>query len=654
VKTHPIVPAQVAVNEEGLPFSPLYGDVYHPRSGPLAQAHAVFLSGNELPARWSGRQRFVVLETGFGLGHNFLATWQAWRDDPQRCAQLHFIAIEKHPLQRESLARWHRNTPLPDRAEALLQAWPPLTHNLHRLSFDGGAVQLSMCLGDVSDWMRELDAQVDAFYLDGFAPLRNPQMWPPFLYKACARLAAPGATAATWSAARAVREGLGAAGFEVHKGAGIGGKRDITLARFAPRFEPRLWPSRRAIAPAAERRTLIIGGGLAGCAAAWALAEQGWDSIVLDRHAQPAREASGNPAGLFHGIVNAQDGAHARFNRIAAIQARESVAIAMRDHGVPGQLNGVLRLHADAGGSAAMQALLAKAGLPGDFVQALDAPAASLVAQLRLALPAWWYPGGGWVQPGGLARSFLARAGQRAQWSGSRTVDALRSEGGLWHALAADGRVIASAPCAVLANGQEALRLLGAPAWPIAALRGQITRVTTEAWRDAHLGFPACPVAGAGYLLPEVEGHALFGATSQADDFDVTVRASDHRTNLAQLARLVGHELPLPVALCSGRVGWRCTSSDRLPVIGPVPEIPAGSDTASQPGPRWDQPRFVPRVTGLFVFTALGSRGIAWAALGAQVLAACVSGAPLPLESSLMDAVDPARFGVRGRRRGGG
>ena len=98
--------------------------------------------------------------------------------------------------------------PLSDRAAALVEAWPVLTPNLHCLSFEQGAVQLLLCLGDVASWLRELDATVDAFYLDGFAPARNPQMWEPVLFKACARLAAPGATVATWSAARDVREGL--------------------------------------------------------------------------------------------------------------------------------------------------------------------------------------------------------------------------------------------------------------------------------------------------------------------------------------------------------------------------------------------------------------------------------------------------------------
>jgi len=152
------------------------------------------------------------------------------------------------------------------------------------------------------------------------------------------------------------------------------------------------------------------------------------------------------------------------------------------------------------------------------------------------------------------------------------------------------------------------------------------------------------PLAGAGYLLPDIGGHAMFGATSQRGDFDPSVRQGDHLANLDQLARLVGHPINAEVATCVGRTAWRWSAIDRLPMIGAVPQ--SGSTS-----PRLDQPRFVPRTPGLFVFTALGSRGITWSALGARWLAACVTGAPAPMEASLIDAVDPARFISRDARR---
>ena len=208
MKTAPVVAADLAFDAEGVPFSARFGDRYHPRQGAFAQAAHVFLAGNELPRRWQGRDRFVILETGFGLGNNFLAVWNAWRADPQRSRRLHFISIEKHPFAAADLRRAHARSPHPELARALVAAWPPLTPNLHRLTFDGGRVELLLALGDIDAWLPEIVATVDAFFLDGFAPDRNPAMWQPRVFKALARLAAAGATAATWSAANAVRAGL--------------------------------------------------------------------------------------------------------------------------------------------------------------------------------------------------------------------------------------------------------------------------------------------------------------------------------------------------------------------------------------------------------------------------------------------------------------
>lgn len=642
MKTEAIVPAQCERNADGLPCSPLYGDVYHPASGALQQARHVFIAGNQLPQRWQGRERFAVLETGFGLGNNFLATWDAWRSDPRACRELHFISIEQHPLTREAMRLLPRDPALAPLAQELADAWPPLTANLHRLSFDGGRVRLLLALGDVSQWLPGLVGEVDAFYLDGFAPAKNPRMWQPRLFKAMARLAAADATAATWTAARSVRDGLAAAGFQVRLAAGQGGKRENIVARFAPAFQPRRAPSRRGAAQPAQRHALVIGAGLAGCSTAWALAEQGWRSTVLDRHAAPAQEASGNPAGLFHGIVNAHDGTHARFNRAAALEAQRVIGRLVAEHGVAGNVQGLLRLDTSGAGAAAMQQAVAALGLPSDYLRVVDAAEASALAGIALRHPAWFYPGGGWVKPAELAAAWLRLAGEHACFRGGAAVHALRQEDGDWHAFDNEGLLLAAAPVVVLAHAADAARLLGQAPWPLAPVRGQISRAETT----RLCALPRVPVTGLGYLLPAIDRCAVFGATSQVGDMDPAPRVADHEHNLAQLQALTGHRLDIDPASLQGRVGWRWTCSDRLPLIGAVPDV-QGAAAAG----RLDQPRFVPRMAGAYVFTGLASRGITWSPLGARTLAALITGAPSPLEASLLDAIDPARFLSRQSRR---
>ena len=547
MNTAPIRPAVIDHDADGTPRSREHDDIYHPRAGALAQARHVFLDGDHLPSRWRGRDRFVVLETGFGLGNNFLATRAAWRDDPQRCRHLHFVSIESAPPSRADLAAVRRDVSLQPLADELVERWPPSTWNLHRLAFDDGAVELLLAFGDVSAWLPQLSASVDAFFLDGFAPARNPEMWDARLFKAMARIAAPQASIATWTAARSVRDDLRSAGFDVSLAPGSNGKRDITRAVFAPRFQPRSAPRSRhppVLASGHDENgqenepVVIVGAGLAGCALAAALAENGRASLLVERGTEIAAEASGNVAGLFHGVVHAADGRHARFLRAAAFAAGDAVSRARSRHGIAGSVDGLLRVVPDAGADAApLQAVIDRLGLPGDYVRALSAPAASELAGVPIASAAWHFLQGGWVDPRALARSWLADAGPLATLRLGSAIGALRRIDGRWTLVDPEGRTLVSASTVVLCNGSGALDGGAVMKWPVRRQRGQVSSV--DARDCAGDSVPRLPIAGSGYVLPETSGRVWFGSTSQWDDDDGAVRDSDHRENLERWSRLV-------------------------------------------------------------------------------------------------------------------
>ncbi|MBQ0932399.1 FAD-dependent 5-carboxymethylaminomethyl-2-thiouridine(34) oxidoreductase MnmC [Ideonella alba] len=655
MKTAPIVAGALRLDQpgfEGLPYAPAFGDVYHPRAGAFAQARHVFLAGNGLPQRWRGRRRFVVLETGFGLGNNFLATWQAWRDDPQRPAQLVFVSIEKHPLRAADLAQVHAGSQTPERVRDLLAAWPPLTPDLHTLEFDHGQVRLLLAFGDIADWLPELVAEVDAFYLDGFAPAKNAAMWDARLYPALSRLAAADATAATWSVARDVRDGLASAGFTVERQPGLGGKREISVARFIGAHRRAAAPPGRRPAPRA-RSALVIGAGVAGAAAADALAREGLTVTVLERRSAPAQETSSNRAGLFHGVLHPHDGAHAQLLRAAALRTAQRLAGQLGTQALPGAVAGLLRGGGD-DPAEVLQALADRQGLPAGYVQALPADEASRRVGLALPRPQWFYPGGGWVSPPALVRHLLDAPGIALRPDSD--VARLVREGGLWQASDAQGRVLAVADVAVVAGALDGLALLvpwhpEAADWPLGQQRGQVSIVPPSLASD--LPKPALPLASGGYLitLPDALGGGLLcGATSQRGDTDPAVRTDDHRRNLARMAELTGQPVDPLLAehpALEGKVGWRLAADDRLPLVGPVPaDAPARAGARRQ-----EQPRQVPRVEGLYLLTALGSRGLTLAPLLGEVLAAWICGAPVPLAASLLDAIDPARFVARAARK---
>ena len=596
------------------------------------QVRLAHLHGNGLPARWAGRPHFVVLDTHFGLGHHFLAIWHAWRNDLARCARLHVVAVAAEPPSRTELALAHAASPVPALAAALLKAWPPLTPNLHMLDFESGRLQLTLAVGDAPALLRALRLQADAIFLEA-----SPSACTPHRLKAVARLATVGALVTASGGGAALAASLRTAGFEVQPAEQSDGAQ--LTARYAPRHKPRGLPRLASHSHNHSRSAVVVGAGLAGAAAAQALARQGLAVTVLEREDTPAQTTSGNPAGLFHGTVNAADGHYARLYRAAALTAANEYRDALASGGVTGQVDGLLRLAEHDEGTVGLQALLQRLGLPAEYVEVLDAAAASQRAGVLLHQACWHFPSGGWLAPASWVRHALRTPGVTFQ--GGTEVTTLLRDGNEWWLLDAAGALIERSGLVVLANAADAARLLsdlGHAPWPLRQTRGQVTHWRTDTPTPLRL-----PVAGDGYALPLAEG-LLCGATRQDDDADPRVRHADDLHNVARLQQLTGLLAPDNASLWQGRAGQRLHSEDNLPIAGAVP---ASSFAVGQ---RMDQVRLLPREPGLFVLTALGARGLTLAPLLGRLVAAQATGTPWPLEQDLADALDPARWIVRAAR----
>ncbi|WP_439858849.1 bifunctional tRNA (5-methylaminomethyl-2-thiouridine)(34)-methyltransferase MnmD/FAD-dependent 5-carboxymethylaminomethyl-2-thiouridine(34) oxidoreductase MnmC [Pseudomonas sp. MBLB4136] len=647
--------AQLDWDAKGQPLSRLYGDVYFSQENGLEETRYVFLANNRLAERFAALgdgEQLVIGETGFGTGLNFLCAWQLFEQHAAAGARLHFVSVEKYPLSRADLQRALALWPeLAAFAQLLLAQYIAVHPGFQRLVFADGRVTLSLLIGDALELLSQLDARVDAWFLDGFAPAKNPQMWSPQLFSQLARLSAAQATFGTFTSAGEVRRGLKAVGCTVKRMPGLGKKWEVLKGQFssAPDHATKPWfarPPRHA----GERHALVIGAGLAGCATAASLAARGWRVSLLERHAAIAQEASGNPQGVLYLKLSPH---HTTLSRlIVSGYGHTRRLLEQLPRGQDWDACGVLQLAFDSK-EAARQARLA-AAFPADLLQPLKQAEAERLAGVGLPCGGLFYPHAGWVHPPALCRLLSEHPNIRLL-PHSEAME-LRRDDGQWQAWQGE-RLLASAPLAVLAGAAEIKRFQQSAELPLKRIRGQISCLPATA-RSSALSTVVC---AEGYVAPARLGEHTLGASFDFNSDDLTPNSADHAGNLRMLeeisadlsARLNGAGLD-PAEL-SGRAAFRCTSPDYLPIVGPLADRDAfaaayavlGKDARQVP----DTP--CPWLEGLYINSGHGSRGLITAPLSGELLAAWLNDEPLPVPREVAEACHPNRFALRALIRGG-
>lgn len=584
--------------DDGLPRSGRFGDVYFSSDDGLAETRAVFLAGCGLPDAWAGRSRFVVGELGFGTGLNIAALLDLWRRERPPEGRLHIFSVEAFPVSpadaARALARWPE---LAEVAAPLLAGWPRRASGFHRVDLPALNATLDLAVMEVETALRQWTGRADAWFLDGFAPSSNPGMWRQEVLDLIAARSAPGARAATFTVAGAVRRGLEAAGFSVAKQPGHGRKRE--------RLEARL-PD-QAVADPAPPTVAILGAGIAGASLARAFRALGVTPVLFDARGAGAG-ASGNPAGLVSPRLDAGLGPTARLYAHAfarAVDLYADLPQAIVAHGAmqlettdrdAGRFDVVAASDIFEAGALTPLAADAMSAALGEPTPGGLALADAVVVRPAALLAAWT----GLVSPG-VAASIAPREGRQA-------------------VLDADGGLLCLADVVCIAAGHASAAL--APDLTLQPVRGQAS------WTlEPH---PAPAVSKGGYVIPLADGGVLFGATFDRDDADEAPRDADQARNRALLAQtlpaLAARLADSPVV---GRASIRAATRDRLPLAGALPGAP-----------------------GCFILSGLGSRGFCTAPLLAEHVAALALRAPSPLPADLSAVVDPGRFAERARRRG--
>lgn len=651
--------AQIDWDEQGNPHSRTFSDVYFSTESGLEETRHVFLVQNDLRRRFTELPedgRLIIGETGFGTGLNFLCAWQLFEECARPGARLQFVSVEKYPLSRDDLQRALALWPeLAAFADPLLDQYVAVHEGFQRMVFDQGRVTLTLLIGDALDMLPQLDGQIDAWFLDGFAPAKNPEMWTPELFAELARLSTTATTIGTFTSTGWVRRALNAEGFKMKRVPGIGHKWEVLRGTFIA------WPEEAVPVPAAkpwfarppalhnERKALVIGAGLAGCATAESLANRGWQVSLLERHAAPAQEASGNPQGVLYLKLSAHGTALSQLILSGFGHTRRLLERLQR--GVDWDGCGVLQLTFD-DKEAKRQAQLAEA-FPESLLHLLDQSAAEARSGIRLASGGLFYPEGGWVHPPALCDRQATHPNIRL--IAHHEALELRQVGGQWQAWDNE-RLIDSAPVVVLAGAADIKQFAQSAELPLKRIRGQITRLP-ETPASTALSTVVC---AEGYVAPARLGEHTLGASFDFNSVDLTPNLADHLGNL-QMLEEISHDLverleaaDLPPEQLQGRAAFRCTSPDYLPIVGPLADREAFMEAFAALGKDARQVPDVacPWLDGFYVNSGHGSRGLITAPLCAELLAAWLDNEPLPLPRSVAEACHPNRFALRGLIRG--
>ncbi|MEX7657514.1 bifunctional tRNA (5-methylaminomethyl-2-thiouridine)(34)-methyltransferase MnmD/FAD-dependent 5-carboxymethylaminomethyl-2-thiouridine(34) oxidoreductase MnmC [Enterobacter hormaechei] len=656
MKQNAIQPANLEFNAEGTPVSRDFDDVYFSNDNGLEETRYVFLDGNHLGTRFPEHPRslFVVAESGFGTGLNFLTLWQAF--DCFRAAypeatlqRLHFISFEKFPLTAHDLRLAHQRWPeLAHWAEQLQTQWPPAIGGCHRLILDDGRVTLDLWLGDINDLTDKLDdsmnQKVDAWFLDGFAPAKNPDMWSPHRFSAMARLARPGATLATFTSAGFVRRGLQEAGFTMRKTKGFGRKRDMLVGVMEqdlaiPAQAP--WFARRA---STSREVAIVGGGIASALLSLALLHRGWQVTLYCADEAPATGASGNRQGALYPLLSSHDPALFQFFPAAFTFARrlyDSLPVAF-DH----DWCGVTQLGWDEKSQQKITQMLSL-GLPEDIAHAVTAQQVTETTGVDTGCGGIQYPLGGWLCPAELTSAAIALGQSRGLTVHyAHKVQSL-SRTAHWKLRFADGKEAQHASV-VLANGHHITQFTQTASLAVYPVGGQVSHIPTA----PQLSKLRQVLCYDGYLTPQnpSNGHHCIGASYHRGETDMQYSEADQQQNRQRLVDCfpdASWAKEVDVSEGQARCGVRCATRDHLPMAGNVPDYDATLEVYQDLADSKETAVSAPVHPELFMLGGLGSRGLCSAPLLAEALAAQMSDEPVPLDRVTLAGLNPNRLWVR-------
>lgn len=653
---------------DGQPFSGQFSDIYFSKENGLEETRYVFIKHNLLAERFAAMKAdtlFTIGETGFGTGLNFLAVWTAFNQHAHKKARLHFISAEKFPLCSSDIAKalslWSE---LNSYTTALVRQYPKVpTPGYHHLSFDDGRILLTLIFDDAFNAISSLNGCADAWFLDGFSPKHNPDIWTQSLFNTLNTHSNKNTTYATFTASGMVKKRLTESGFTVNKVQGFGKKRHMLCGQnncaamntkttsFSSK-RSKIWLARHQEKITqnitSNKQAVIIGAGLAGCSTGYSLVKRGWKVTIIDQSPKIASGASGNLQGALYMRLSGTDTTlsklliqgymYSLFLLKTLLHSEEN-----KSWGVPGLIQSCFDAE-----EAKRQFKIISQGFPETFVRSVSKDELSKLAGIMSQQQGLLFSQGGWVHPPALCRALIAH--ENITFKGQHTVLSLNRADKQWEINCKEGHLL-SAPVVILANNHTASDLLSTHNFPLRKIRGQVSYLPATK-SSLHLNTVLC---GKNYVMPAIDGIHTVGATHQFHDNDIAVRVSDHAENIRNLKEQFPSMYQalscddLELSQLSGRAEFRCSTPDYLPIVGPV----ANADEFKSQFAKLSKntkanfnelPVYLP---GLYINVAHGSRGLTTCPLTAELIAGYIENEVLPVSTEVMEGLHPNRFLAR-------